>query len=69
MAFSSAALKTLGELLSGFQFQIPDYQRGFSWGKPQLDALWNDLHVAASARAGQHFTGIVLLSRTIPVKC
>ena len=61
MAFSSAALKTLGELLSGFQFQIPDYQRGFSWGKPQLDALWNDLHVAASARAGQHFTGIVLL--------
>lgn len=63
MAFSSAALHTLGELLSSFKFHIPDYQRGYSWGETQLQALWNDLKVAVSSPANQHFTGIVLLKK------
>ena len=24
-------------------FRIPDYQRGYSWGKEQLEEFWNDL--------------------------
>lgn len=63
MAFSSAALQTLGDLLSGFRFYIPDYQRGYSWGVTQFDALWGDLRVAVNSPATQHFTGIILLKK------
>ena len=24
-------------------FRIPDYQRGYAWGREQLDAFWEDL--------------------------
>ncbi|WP_031358660.1 DUF262 domain-containing protein [Caballeronia sordidicola] len=66
MAFSSAELQKLGDLLTGYQFHIPDYQRGYSWGDAQLDALWSDLHVAVRSGARQHFTGIVLLRKLAP---
>ena len=26
-----------------FQFKVPDNQRHFAWGKPQIEQLWNDL--------------------------
>ncbi|HDR9180972.1 TPA: DUF262 domain-containing protein [Burkholderia vietnamiensis] len=61
MAFSSAELQRLGDLLAGYHFHIPDYQRGFAWGEAQLEALWNDLHVTVSSQAKEHFTGVVLL--------
>ncbi|CAB3739455.1 hypothetical protein LMG22037_06288 [Paraburkholderia phenoliruptrix] len=61
MAFSSAELQKLGDLLSGYHFHIPDYQRGYAWGDAQLEALWNDLHVTVSSEANEHFTGVVLL--------
>lgn len=63
MAFSSATLQTLGELLADFHFHVPDYQRGYSWGKAQLEALWADLRIAVSSPGRQHFTGNVLLQR------
>lgn len=61
VAFSSAELQKLGDLLTGYHFHIPDYQRGYAWGDAQLEALWNDLHVTVTSQAKEHFTGVVLL--------
>ncbi len=61
MAFSSAELQKLGDLLGGYHFHIPDYQRGYAWGTAQLEALWQDLHITVSSEANEHFTGVVLL--------
>jgi hypothetical protein len=61
VTFSSAELQKLGDLLTGYHFHIPDYQRGYSWGDAQLEALWNDLHVTVTSQANEHFTGVVLL--------
>lgn len=63
MAFSSGELQKLGDLLAGYHFYIPDYQRGYSWGEAQLEALWSDLHVTVRSQAKQHFTGVVLLRK------
>ncbi len=35
MAFSAATLQTLGFILDTYQFEIPDYQRGYAWQEPQ----------------------------------
>ena len=36
-------LKSLEQLFSARIFRIPNYQRGYSWGKQQLNDLWEDL--------------------------
>lgn len=36
-------LKSLEQLFSSRIFRIPNYQRGYSWGKKQLNDLWEDL--------------------------
>lgn len=36
-------LKSLEQLFSARIFRIPNYQRGYSWGKQQLKELWEDL--------------------------
>jgi uncharacterized protein with ParB-like and HNH nuclease domain len=38
-----ADLKTIQEIFNSKIFQIPDYQRGYSWNLKQLDAFWQDL--------------------------
>lgn len=63
MAFAAAELHRLGDLLSAYHFHIPDYQRGYAWGKAQLQALWSDLSTAVRSDVQQHFTGIVLLRK------
>ena len=43
------------------QYQVPLYQRTYSWGKKQLDQLWSDIAELAAARrddpALSHFIG------------
>lgn len=34
---------TLGDLMKGNDYVVPDYQRDFSWGKEELEKLWNDI--------------------------
>lgn len=36
-------LKSLTQLFNERVFRIPDYQRGFSWNKSQLDDFWQDI--------------------------
>ena len=37
-------LETLSELFNDKVFRIPDYQRGYAWGKQQLEDFWSDLN-------------------------
>ncbi|MEX5297527.1 DUF262 domain-containing HNH endonuclease family protein [Kocuria sp. CPCC 205292] len=34
---------TLGQLLKEATYEIPDYQRDFSWGEDELQKLWDDI--------------------------
>lgn len=61
MAFSGAELQGLGDVLSGYDFEIPDYQRGYAWSEAQWKALWQDMENIAQTNAQQHFTGMMLL--------
>lgn len=40
---ANEVLKSLEQLFSTRIFRIPNYQRGYSWGKQQLNDLWEDL--------------------------
>ncbi len=44
-------------------FRIPDYQRGYAWGREQLDAFWEDLTNLPDGRS--HYTGVLTL-KNIP---
>ena len=44
------------------KFQIPGYQRNYSWGKDQFEDLWRDLHTIIGTDK-PHFMGTVLLQR------
>lgn len=58
---------TLQELLGGAkQYQVPLYQRTYSWGRDQLDKFWDDVIQLAEDRAGRpklsHFIGSLVLA-------
>lgn len=58
---------TLQELLGGQkQYQVPLYQRTYSWGTPQLSQLWDDILALAgdyaAGSAGSHFIGSLVLA-------
>ena len=44
MAFD---LRSVSEVFNKVLFRIPDYQRGYSWDKYQLEDFWNDIIVLA----------------------
>lgn len=69
-SFLEPATVTLQDLMSG-KFQVPDYQRDYSWRQEQVVALWEDLVSTASdaftgaglpvASPMPHFMGPVVL--------
>ena len=52
-------LKSLEQLFSTRIFRIPNYQRGYSWGKQQLNDLWEDLSNIVDKRP--YYIGMVSL--------
>lgn len=64
---------SLREILEGSkQYQVPLYQRTYSWMKPQLQRLWDDVdELADSRRAGRtsatHFIGSLVLAPTADI--
>ena len=50
-------LKTLSEIFNDKIFKIPDYQRGYSWGKLQLEDLWRDIDNLPLNKS--HYTGMI----------
>ncbi len=58
---------TLQELLEGSkQYQVPLYQRTYSWTRPQLARLWEDIKQLAVDRVDRptltHFVGSLVLA-------
>ena len=51
--------KPLDRLFKEKLFRIPDYQRGYAWGREQLDAFWEDLVNLPGGRS--HYTGVLTL--------
>ena len=52
------------------QFQIPLYQRTYSWGRKELEQLWSDIFeqallLAESAAGTGHFIGSVVLAPSL----
>jgi hypothetical protein len=54
--------KPLDSLFKEKLFRIPDYQRGYAWGKDQLNAFWEDLVSLPPERS--HYTGVLTLKQT-----
>lgn len=64
-----AAETNLAGVLEGKkQYQVPLYQRVYSWGQKQLDQLWNDIAELAATRrdepAATHFIGSLVLAQS-----
>lgn len=55
----NGTLVNLNELLTGKVFDIPVYQRGYSWERKNLEDLWEDLYYLNPAK--KHYFGTVLL--------
>ncbi|MCY4362414.1 MAG: DUF262 domain-containing protein [Gammaproteobacteria bacterium] len=51
--------KPLDSLFKEKLFRIPDYQRGYAWGRKQLDAFWEDIINLPDDRS--HYTGVLTL--------
>lgn len=45
-------------------YQIPDYQRPYSWGDEQVEQLWDDLYSAMESGDESYFLGPVILIKT-----
>ena len=57
-----AQFKPIRQLLGrpGFQFEVPDYQRGYEWEEKHLEDLWNDLQRIGNG-IGFHYFGNIIL--------
>lgn len=56
----NASASSAGKLLSSYTFQVPQFQREYSWGKDEVAAFWDDLK--ASLDAESYFLGLVILT-------
>jgi len=60
-------LFSLQEIFDGRLFRIPDYQRGYSWQRLQLEDLWEDITRLEMGRL--HYTGAVTVERPRLEQC
>jgi uncharacterized protein with ParB-like and HNH nuclease domain len=50
-------LLSLTQIFNQKIFRIPDFQRGYSWEKPQLDDFWDDIQNLKTDKI--HYTGLL----------
>ncbi|MBR4642032.1 MAG: DUF262 domain-containing protein [Selenomonadaceae bacterium] len=55
------SLESLDEIFNKRLFRIPDYQRGYSWEKDQLEDFWDDLERLEDGK--DHYTGLLTLKK------
>jgi hypothetical protein len=60
MGFQNAQLSTIAEIQNGYDLQIPEYQRGYAWGKKQWEELWDDLNNLSLRSHGDHYGGALM---------
>ena len=58
----SNRLLSLSDIFEKRIFRIPDYQRGYSWQREHLVALWEDLINLHEQR--YHYTGLLSVKET-----
>ena len=58
----NASASSAGKLISGFMFEVPEFQREYSWAEDQVADFWNDLW--GSLEADLYFLGLVILTDT-----
>ena len=56
----NASASSAGKLLSGFMFEVPQFQREYSWARDEITDFWNDLQ--SSLEADSYFLGLVILT-------
>lgn len=54
--------KSLAELTTAGVFHVPEYQRYYSWTKPEWDDLWTDLYTLPPNK--QHYFGTIIIQKT-----
>lgn len=64
MAFNHGSFSSVYDIKSSYSMVIPEYQRGYSWGKPQWLALWDDAITIAGLQniEQEHFAGTIMIS-------
>ena len=57
--------QTIRNLLGKYCFFVPDYQRSYSWGAPQIDEFLDDLFnvLHSNNQDARHFLGAITMSR------
>jgi Protein of unknown function DUF262 len=64
-----ARLLTLPHIFENRFFIIPDYQRGYAWGKKQVEDLLKDIeHLTNDTTTLRHYTGTLVLSQPANAK-
>ncbi|MCK5510101.1 DUF262 domain-containing protein [Candidatus Parcubacteria bacterium] len=58
---ASNGLKAIAGIFESNVFRIPDYQRGYSWAKKQLNDFWEDLENLSDGQV--HYTGVLTLEK------
>jgi hypothetical protein len=56
----NASATTVGSLMSGSTFKIPEYQREYAWRRPEVEEFWRDLSHAVTL--GPYFLGLIILT-------
>ena len=56
----NASATTAGALISGSTFEVPPYQREYSWGEDEVSEFWDDLR--KSLNDDSYFLGLVILT-------
>jgi len=55
-------IKIFGDVDS--YYQIPDYQRPYSWEDEQVEQLWDDIYSAIKSKEESYFLGVMILIKT-----
>lgn len=56
--------KTILKLFDGYvYYQIPSYQRPYSWDSERVEALWDDIYSAFDDSVEEYFLGSIILTR------
>ena len=64
MMNESNNLQSVEDIFVKSIFRVPDYQRGYSWRKEQLNDFWDDLENLGPENGGlKHYTGVITLQK------
>lgn len=60
---TSGEISSIKECIEQAHFEVPEFQRSYSWEQRQVDDLWNDLEYLMSGNKSAHFLGSLIIYR------